>query len=533
MHTESLFSKLPGGKTLFISLAVTTVLLAVFFRIWALPSAPPGLYPDEAINATNGIAAVGSGDFKIFYPDNNGREGLFMNLIGLSLSLFGENNIWAVRIPSVIFGILTVLGVYLLAKELFGKEVALFAAFFMAVSFWHVNFSRIAFRGIMVPFLFSYSFYFLISGIKREALWRYILGGLIFGIGFHTYIAYRVTPLILLATLPLLYLIRPNKDNSRPCKMCAGVALFIVCGLITAAPIGLYFLENPSDFLGRTGQVSIFASESPIVSVLSSAVLSLGMFNVRGDFNWRHNIAGSPELFWPISIAFLIGIALTTRRLVRTIRHKDWSVVAPAGFLIVSFFVFLLPALLSTEGLPHALRSIGATVPAYIFAGIGLHYALERFTHFHVVYDMRRIPVLILLLVVLGGTAYMEYDRYFLGWARNPNVEGAFTRYFVHVGDYLNALPQDVKKYVIVNEGGVLVDGIPMPAQTTIFVTRGRSDVTYVTPENLASIELAEKTALVPLRYDNELLLQLESVLQQNLVVASSSNNVLSINNYR
>lgn len=52
---------------------ILLVILAVagFFRLWGLETIPPGLYPDEAINGNQAISEAG----KIFYPENNGREG--------------------------------------------------------------------------------------------------------------------------------------------------------------------------------------------------------------------------------------------------------------------------------------------------------------------------------------------------------------------------------------------------------------------------------------------------------------------------
>src|SRR3989338_9660055 len=88
--------------------------LAVFFRFYQIDSFPPGLYPDEAMNGNNALSALEAGSFKVFYPENNGREGLFINLQAISVGLFG-NNPWSLRIVSAIIGTLTVIGLYLLA----------------------------------------------------------------------------------------------------------------------------------------------------------------------------------------------------------------------------------------------------------------------------------------------------------------------------------------------------------------------------------------------------------------------------------
>ena len=70
------------------------------------------------MNGNNALEALETGDFKIFYPENNGREGLFINIQALSLKVFGAEP-WALRIVSAIFGFLTVLGLYFLARILF------------------------------------------------------------------------------------------------------------------------------------------------------------------------------------------------------------------------------------------------------------------------------------------------------------------------------------------------------------------------------------------------------------------------------
>ena len=85
----------------------------IFFRFWHITDTPPGLYPDEAMNGNNAAQALETGAFRVFYAENNGREGLFINLQAISLWLFGHEP-WALRVVSAILGTITVLGIYLL-----------------------------------------------------------------------------------------------------------------------------------------------------------------------------------------------------------------------------------------------------------------------------------------------------------------------------------------------------------------------------------------------------------------------------------
>src|SRR5512135_483691 len=118
-----------------IAVLLIVMAIAVGFRLTDLSSAPPGLYPDEAMNGNNALQALRSGEYKVFYPENNGREGLFINLQAASIAMLG-NTPYALRIVSALIGILTVLGTYLLARRVFDDwRLAAIAAFLIATGF--------------------------------------------------------------------------------------------------------------------------------------------------------------------------------------------------------------------------------------------------------------------------------------------------------------------------------------------------------------------------------------------------------------
>ena len=71
------------SRKTYIILAVLVVLAALFIRSYHLSTLPPGVYPDESVNGIDAITANAAHHWKLFYENNNGREGLFMNLIAL------------------------------------------------------------------------------------------------------------------------------------------------------------------------------------------------------------------------------------------------------------------------------------------------------------------------------------------------------------------------------------------------------------------------------------------------------------------
>ena len=179
------------------------IVFASFLRLYHITTTPTGLYPDEAMDGNNALEVVQTGHFQVFYIEDNGREGLYVNTLVFFIKAFG-NKPWVVRLPAAIAGILTVAGMYFLGAELFGGEIGLLAAFLLATCFWHIDLSRVGFRAIMAPLCLDVDILFpyeIIPIASRNApAWIYaILGGLIFAAGFYTYIAYRVTPLALLA----------------------------------------------------------------------------------------------------------------------------------------------------------------------------------------------------------------------------------------------------------------------------------------------------------------------------------------------
>ena len=86
-------------------------------------------------------------------------------------------------IISPIIGILTVIGLYLLVKELFEWRLAAIASYLMAISFWHVSFSKIESPTIMIPLVLVYAFYFIWKGLKHDHFPSFVIAGIFVGLG--------------------------------------------------------------------------------------------------------------------------------------------------------------------------------------------------------------------------------------------------------------------------------------------------------------------------------------------------------------
>lgn len=500
-------------RVLSFVLLLSILSIALFVRVYQLDSIPGGLYPDEAMNGVDGLAAIESGDYKLFYPNNYGREGLFINLQALAVKYFG-NTIPVLKFWSTIFGTLAVLGLYLLGKELFQRRAAgLIAAFLLATSFWAINFSRIGFRAIMVTFLLSFAFYFFFKGIRTERLRTFFISGLIFGIGLHTYVAYRLAPLILIAILPFLILSYENFLK----RFWKHGLIFILGAFLTAAPLVFHFVTHPEELNSRTGAVSIFSPEINKGDFWGTFGKTLGLslvkYNFWGDQNWRHNYPPYPILDPFTGIFFLAGfgylvydfVRLTGRRFREKVRDPA---LARTAFLLAFFFVMLMPEFLTEEGLPHALRAIGTQAPVFLMATFGILLLMKKAGNAHV---GTRIALYSLVFLTLFFGAMINISKYFVFFANNPEQHGAFNKNYRNMSDYVMTLPPETIKYIVPNGGGRMVDnGLPISAQSIVFLTHGKAEnVVFIDSETI--LKMGQKNVIILMSHDAELLKKLET----------------------
>ena len=496
-------------KRLHLLILLGILVLAAFLRFHNIDGAPSGIYPDEANNATNAYDAMVSGNYEWFYPDNNGREGLYINLIGLSFKLFGVSFL-SLKLTSIFFGVLTVLGVYLLCRELFREHprVALFASYFVAVSFWAVNFSRIGFRAIMLPAVLCFAFYFLFRALRlhREErqkiakkvtgqiarLWAhpftsYALAGFIFGLGFHTYISFRIAPLILFVLLVAFLFRRAHFLKNH----WIAILVFSLFMIVSTAPMALTFALNP-EFLGsRTGDVSIFSPEvnegSLPKTLAKTFTLSLAKFNFWGDQNWRHGYPPYATLEPLVGVAFLFGFVMSViaffAGIKKILARQKIATIAPAPFavhtlLLVWFFAMLVPEFLTAEGLPHALRSIGALPVVYIFAALTCEYIFNKAR----AHSERRHALAVALgVIVLFYVGLFNGIKYHVFWAESPKVAESFDKPLTDIGLYAQTLPTDTTKHLVAG---------PLARLPVRILNTETPNMLYLYPDQLDQIDL-------------------------------------------
>lgn len=414
-----------NDKRHFLAILTLTVLW-ITTRAWGLLNIPPGLFHDEAYYLLDAIHTQISGRYHTFYPGNNGREGLFMWLLSGVLNLTnaddGTQRLLAAKyfllLNSGVMAIASAGIAMLLFKDHpYRRWIALLTVALLLSNFWTLHLSRLMFRAGLLPTVQALVMLILLYAWRSQCSGWLWLAGVVMGIGFYSYTAY---PAILLPAGIILYL-------CWRAGMRVGVVACILLMGITATP--LYLTIQQAGF-ARVEQVSIWQSPTPLMVLMHNSISSITMLFWDGDHFHRHNLPGLPML----SVLAMVGIVASLYIAIRKSESR-----LPLLFLLVWYGAVMLPMIVTTEGIPHALRAGGGIVPIHLLAAYGLCSIASR----------RRYGILVLVLALIAQTVLTMHQYYGI-WLSAAETRHRFWADMSDDIHTLQALPDDTRKIVIV-----------------------------------------------------------------------------------
>jgi len=275
-------------KSAGIILFILILLIGIYARTWQFKALPPGLHQDEASIGLEAYDLLHYGVDRngISFPVNfvswgNGMDALYGYVL-IPFMLFGLSAV-TIRLPSLIFGILTLPLVYLIGVRTLGKRYGLLAMFLLAISPWHILMSRWGINENILPFVFTLGLTCLLLSSARN---QWFIGAAIaFGLCIYAYGAsYVAVPVMLVCAIPVLLFSKRVRVSS----VLIGMLVF----LILVVPAGLFVLVNALGWnsihigiltiprlpvLPRFMSVASFTKASPGLTLLENAV-ALGKF---------------------------------------------------------------------------------------------------------------------------------------------------------------------------------------------------------------------------------------------------------------
>ena len=349
-----IFIRMDTLKTFFIrwqTVILFTIILAigVFARTWEYASLPPGLNVDEASIGTEAyyLYKFGMDRYGMTYPVHltswgSGQNALYAYLLIPFVALKGVNA-FAVRLPMMLAGILSMPLIFIAGRKLLGNKFALLAMFFMAISPWHIVNSRWAVESNIMPFLFLVGFTALTLADTKN--WWFLISCIFFALCLYAYgTAYAGVPVFLLLTVPILLKLKRISLN----QVIAGAVVF----LLLAFPIGLFLAVNTFKLetmhLGvitiprlpveaRYETMAAVFGESPFAAIAENARIMFDvLWNQSDAFPW--NFVEPFGYFYKYTFPLvLVGFILTLPfKFIKENRVERWLI---AVWMLAAFVV--------------------------------------------------------------------------------------------------------------------------------------------------------------------------------------------------
>lgn len=378
-------------------LLIFIIFLASILRLYNLAENRPHLTNDEVALGYNAYSILTTGKDEwgeampvIFKSFGDWKPGFYVYLTVPSVAVFGLND-FAVRLPSALSGVFAVILIFLIAKKLFKqKNIAYFASLLLAISPWHIHFSRGAWEAnVALTLLLAGIYFFLISLKNNKYL---IMSAIFFGLTLWTYQSAKLGTFIVLLALAIY----AKKDLLRFNKKYFAVAF--VVGLLIALPV---IKSLTTEKAGRIEVKSLFSYERPIEYIQSSITDQSGeekgdlLFSVfhpewfnftRGVFSRYSNHFSGRFLFfegdWPnpkhsspnIGYFLLLDAPLLIIGLLSLSRGRKKE-----GYFVLLWLALAPLASAITRDSVHGVRALNMVIPLVLVSARGASVMIKKY----------------------------------------------------------------------------------------------------------------------------------------------------------
>lgn len=359
----------------------------------------------------------------IFKSFGDYKPGFYVYLCLPFIKIFGLNEL-STRLPSIIFGSLLPIFVYLLIKKINLKShyIALIAAFVTAFNPYNIHFSRGAWETNILTceiVLACYFFYSYIQSQKAKHLW---LSALIFGLSLFTYQAGKMISFFIVILLFVLNLKSLNlKKLFFNFVLPLGIfSLPIIYGLVFSnnsnrlQVVSLFSyprsIQESQTIINETNNLdySIFYS-SPIFFLRNFLSHYFNHFSPKflvfeGDWqNARHSAPYIGVLLYPSIIFLFFGLFFGFSRSKKN-EPINW-------FFLIWMLVAPIPSALTRDSI-QSVRSMSLSIPLVYFISLGIYAFFQKF----------RSNLLKLILIFTYLISFFYYADLYLNHmiAKNP-----------------------------------------------------------------------------------------------------------------
>lgn len=366
-------------------LLLLIILIGAFLRFYDIGA--ESLWLDEAASIREAAMSI-----KGMVAHSN-QPPLYFLILNLWIKLFGTGEA-ALRSLSAIFGIISLLLMYLIGSILFTRRIGLLACFLSAISSFHIRYSQEV-RGYSLLLLLALvSYYFFIKIIKQNKKWHYIcylLASILLG-----YV--HIFGLLIISSQVLFFILFWNKYRAQRVKFLSTIGIIILAYLPLAYLLygNVQRIVNSGFWIPMPELNSILKTlmnfsgwgNAGIFIFLVFLLLAInGFFSknlVAGKWNWRSPLESLKDMTWKIRLESIEEELLLMMWL-------SVSIVVP--FIISKF---ITPIYLTKY-------IIGATPALYLIVAKGIGNISKKWLFYPVL-------IFIFLLSSFGLQSYYKND---------------------------------------------------------------------------------------------------------------------------
>lgn len=400
-------------KSLILLIIIT--LLGGYLRFFDIGNIPAGLNVDEVAIGYDAYSILKTGrDMSGTYMPvsfqslGDYKAPLYIYLSSIIIAIFGLSE-FSVRFISALFGTLAIPIIFFLTNNIFkNNKISIYSALFLAISPWHIFYSRIVSESQVAMVLVTFGFLALIKFRNGRMFWGYIS---VFSLVSSMY-AYHSERLF----LPVFFLIWAFINKNWLTANKKKIIMVILSGAVLVSPLLFDLVFGKSSI--RAGQQSIyydinflrqvFITPEPYHTFFDSFYILFNQqwiyvifFVIRKylsffqpDFLFFNSLPVFTNELYGLGIMYIFQAPIFLIGLIKTYNLKSSN----KYLLPLWFFAGLLPAAI-TLAEHHTVRTLVVVPVLAIISGVGFFVILNWFIKIRNVFFKKILGLLFLLII--------------------------------------------------------------------------------------------------------------------------------------
>ena len=435
---RAFYARHPWALDLTLLAAVT--IAAGVLRLVLLGEIPYGVHSDEAQLGTDARKILHGQLWTVYTTAVLGQPSGHAYLTLPSFLLLGWTPL-AMRLPLALVGLAAVPLLYAVVRQSFGRVEAFFASAMLAVSYWHLFYSRVAHWSISYGTITLLVLLCLLRGMETRRRAWFAGAGFFLGLGFYTYNIYPVAVAAVFAFLAIVTWTRYRADWrwwSRSMLVFAGV------GALVALPMFVYVADPDSFFwwhVRNYSEVSVWQTPEyhdenlvgKVRLIFRQIEIFAGAYAYDPAVDFVDGNGDVRPMFDPATVALLIlglGFAWRERRRPVTVALLCCLLIIPLPAVLQNGSIMRQPV-----GAAPAVMFIAALPLAALWRGCARLWERERRGGAIIM----AAAVWVLLALITTTTVH----DYFWTWRKDDFTRLIYFSEETTASDYMRGLPGD------------------------------------------------------------------------------------------